>query len=91
MLLTITNHALTRLTGRALTKKDTRLLTTPQPNVILQILLGFTSYQASLTELIDYIQNDPILFQELEIKHSVESCIRYYAKKLEAAKYLQIT
>ena len=88
---TLTNQVLSRLVGRSLTKKDTKLLTSPQPNIIIQLLLGFASHEASLKELISYIEDDPALTKELEASHSVETCLRYYAKKLEAAKYLVIS
>jgi hypothetical protein len=84
----LTPYTLTRLIDRPLYRKEEKLVTTPQPNVILQILLGQSSKSITFSDLIDYIEGDESLKQEIEIQHSTETSLRFYIKKLEEAKFL---
>ena len=83
--------ALHRLIYRCLPKKDLLFIAKPQPNILLQFLLGTPNNKASIKEIISYIENDPILIEELQITHSVETCVRYYVKRLQDYKLVNIT
>lgn len=80
-----------RLIHRNLPKKDISFIAKPQPNILLQILLGLPNNKATLSEIISYIEDDPILIQELQITHSVETSVRYYTKRLQDYKLVTIT
>jgi hypothetical protein len=86
----LTPYTLSRLIDRPLYRKEEKLINTPQPNVILQLLLGQSSKSFTLAELIDYIEHDQTLKQELEISHSTEIALRFHIKKLEEAKFLVV-
>jgi len=86
----LTPYTLSRLVDRPLYRKEEKLVTTPQPNVILRLLLGASSKSISLADLIDYIESDEALKQELEIRHSTEVSLRFHIKKLQEAKFLVV-
>ena len=86
----LTPYTLSRLFDRPLYRKEEKLVNTPQPNIILQLLLGQSSKSITLAQLIDYIEDDDTLKQELEIRHSTEVSLRFNIKKLEEAKFLVV-
>lgn len=86
----LTPYTLSRLIDRPLYRKEENLINKPQPNIILQLLLGQSTKSITLGELVDYIDGDETLKQELEITYSTEAAIRFNIKKLEEANFLVV-
>lgn len=89
-LLKLTPYTLSRLTDRQLFSKEEKLISHPQPNIILRLLIGSTSKSLTIGEVVSYIQQDPLLQEELEISHSVDVAVRFYTNKLENAHFIEV-